>query len=279
MNSPIQHANLYIRRCDHAEIDETWANTPLRAWFWRLYWFMEGEVEFSWSKRRPMVLNKSRIVLLAPGTVPKRRILQRGEYFFVHFAVNGFTEAFWQRFLEGCETHALDPARENDLRFILHALRTGNPLPYASELKALSVVSYYLHQAVEQARINRQPMLQAAALGGSRLEQALTLAQSTEGRASVSELAAACSYSRDHFSRKFQEIYKIAPNAFLTELRLQKCSEMLVNTKASIEAIAETCGFNDRSYLTRCFRTWAGVGPATYRKLHVQATRRPDKLA
>jgi AraC family L-rhamnose operon regulatory protein RhaS len=65
--------------------------------------------------------------------------------------------------------------------------------------------------------------------------------------------------------RREDEVGK-PPARYLRETRLANAATMLAHSQASIEAIAEVCGFCDRNYFSTVFRKGYGVGPATYRR-------------
>lgn len=75
-----------------------------------------------------------------------------------------------------------------------------------------------------------------------------------------------------YFDEVFREVYGIPPMQLLRHLRLQKAQHLLEHTDASLEMIAEKCGFTDAAYLSRVFRRDYGQTPGQYRKA-VKSTR------
>jgi AraC-like DNA-binding protein len=55
----------------------------------------------------------------------------------------------------------------------------------------------------------------------------------------------------------------------LVKLRLERAADLL-DGRASIAAIAQTCGYSDHSAFTRQFRAVVGVTPRDYRRLRAQ---------
>ncbi|MCM1121892.1 MAG: helix-turn-helix transcriptional regulator [Eubacterium sp.] len=55
-------------------------------------------------------------------------------------------------------------------------------------------------------------------------------------------------------------------NQILTEIRLQKAKEYLMDTELTIDIIAELCGFNSSSYLSKTFKKVYCVSPSLYRE-------------
>lgn len=82
----------------------------------------------------------------------------------------------------------------------------------------------------------------------------------------LAELAAAAGLSRFHFIRAFREVTGETPRQFQIGARLKAAADQLLDTKASITAIALNVGFNDLSYFNHTFREAFGQSPRAWRK-------------
>ncbi len=71
--------------------------------------------------------------------------------------------------------------------------------------------------------------------------------------------------SAAHFSRQFKKHYKCGFSQMLNKLRIERASELLVNTELSIAEIAQNSGFNDQSYLNKVFLRHMQKTPQQYR--------------
>jgi AraC-like DNA-binding protein len=72
------------------------------------------------------------------------------------------------------------------------------------------------------------------------------------------EMARTAGMSARAFERSFQREYGLPPQQYLKRLRIQTACRLLVDTRESIAAIAQRCGFADQSHLTREFRRVTG---------------------
>lgn len=81
----------------------------------------------------------------------------------------------------------------------------------------------------------------------------------------LSEYARLAGLSIAQFSHLFKEHTGVSPMSYLTELRMQRASELLDQKGTSIKAIAHEVGFQDPLYFSRCFRKCTGISPQAYR--------------
>jgi two-component system, response regulator YesN len=54
-------------------------------------------------------------------------------------------------------------------------------------------------------------------------------------------------------------------------MRIDKASQLLIETQMSIDEAAYKVGFNDRTYFRKIFKRVRGVTPSSYRHLHLKA--------
>ena len=65
--------------------------------------------------------------------------------------------------------------------------------------------------------------------------------------------------------RCFRATIGTTPIRYLREYRIDRATNRLTNSQASIADIAATCGFQDISYFTKTFREMKGLTPKAYR--------------
>lgn len=82
---------------------------------------------------------------------------------------------------------------------------------------------------------------------------------------SVGDLATQCELSRSYFNKAFKESFGRTPSRWLTEYRIARVKECLLEDMALAE-IAIHCGFADQSHMTRVFTGQTGETPARFRK-------------
>ena len=84
---------------------------------------------------------------------------------------------------------------------------------------------------------------------------------------SLEQLSTQCSVSVPHLIRSFKKYLNCTPHEYLLAYRLRQAKQILVGSSASIEQIAESCGFNSASHFTRAFRANTSLTPTEFRKL------------
>ncbi len=82
---------------------------------------------------------------------------------------------------------------------------------------------------------------------------------------SIGDLAAQCELSRSYFNKAFKESFGRTPSRWLTEYRIARVKECLLQDTPLAE-IAIHCGFADQSHMTRVFTSQTAETPARFRK-------------
>ena len=106
--------------------------------------------------------------------------------------------------------------------------------------------------ALESGRIGR-----AVSVMFERPEAPLTLAQ----------LADIAGMSRAAFAVRIKQTVGRSAMDYLREIRLCKAAKILATSDLPIKPVAHRVGFTSRSYFSRTFTAFTGVGPAAYRAM------------
>jgi AraC-like DNA-binding protein len=83
----------------------------------------------------------------------------------------------------------------------------------------------------------------------------------------VRALAAEFGMSRSHFSHFFRKRTGMTPAHFAAEIRVQRATNMLIETAVPLKAIAGACGFANANHFCKVFRRFRQLSPATFRQL------------
>jgi len=78
-------------------------------------------------------------------------------------------------------------------------------------------------------------------------------------RVTLDELAGLLDCSVSYLSRKFKQTVGKSPIDYMIALRIDKAKELLLNTDATLQEIAESVGFSDDSYFNRMFKKQVGL--------------------
>lgn len=84
----------------------------------------------------------------------------------------------------------------------------------------------------------------------------------------VSQLAEIAGYSLYHFTRMFKQVTSQTPVQYLTQQRITRAKELLVESEMSIDEVLAACGFSSYSYFFRIFKKQCGVTPHQYQERH-----------
>lgn len=110
----------------------------------------------------------------------------------------------------------------------------------------------------EQFTKNDMMMQEAALYIKNHCSQALTLG----------EIAAKYHFSREYFSAIFKASTGSGFNEYLTQMRVTKAIDLLINTDLSILEISNLCGFNDSNYFSTIFKKITTFSPKKFRTTH-----------
>jgi len=98
------------------------------------------------------------------------------------------------------------------------------------------------------------------------LATAAKIRESPAESPSIVELAHAAGYSVDHFSRIFLKIIGLRPQHYIIQAKIERASQLLLESNLTIGAISEVVGFQDIFYFSRQFKQKTGQNPSQYRK-------------
>jgi AraC-like DNA-binding protein len=82
---------------------------------------------------------------------------------------------------------------------------------------------------------------------------------------SMTQMALLAGLSSTDFNRRFQQLLRMTPTAYLRTVRIQAARRLLSTTSRALSAIAHETGFTDQRHFTRCFRQTTGLTPGDYR--------------
>jgi AraC family transcriptional regulator len=84
---------------------------------------------------------------------------------------------------------------------------------------------------------------------------------------SLDELAAEVKLSPFHFARMFKQSVGVPPRVYMTQLRMEKVTELLQRTELSVTEIAQEVGYSSSQVLSRVFIKHQNRSPSDYRRV------------
>jgi AraC-like DNA-binding protein len=104
------------------------------------------------------------------------------------------------------------------------------------------------------------------ALEDARLSRVLEqILDRPEQHYTLDRLAEISGMSRSTFAAAFVDAFGRPPFEFLKEVRLRRAAILLSGSSLPVKAIAGRVGFDSRSYFSRAFKDFYGIGPDAYR--------------
>jgi transcriptional regulator GlxA family with amidase domain len=82
----------------------------------------------------------------------------------------------------------------------------------------------------------------------------------------VSVLAERCGMGQQWFTKRFRARFGKSPAQYLVDRRVAVAAQRLVHDQASVDEVADSCGFTDRAHFTKAFTKRLGMPPGRYRE-------------
>ncbi len=86
---------------------------------------------------------------------------------------------------------------------------------------------------------------------------------------SVSQLAGESGMSEVHFRRLFKKIYKISPQEYMTNFKINRAKELLKYSELTVREVSDFLDFSDPCYFSRIFKKKTDYTPSEYRSTGV----------
>lgn len=85
---------------------------------------------------------------------------------------------------------------------------------------------------------------------------------------SLETLAQETGYSKNYFSKLFNDAFGMGINEYITQVRLSHAKKMLISTKDTVTNVGYASGFPSFTTFSREFKKKFGITPSEYRKQH-----------
>ena len=82
----------------------------------------------------------------------------------------------------------------------------------------------------------------------------------------IPELAMLTNHSPSTFNRKFKAYYKVSPNRYIRDKRLDRAADLLSVSDMNVSSVAFECGFNDIPHFSKTFKQRFKIPPSLYQK-------------
>lgn len=84
---------------------------------------------------------------------------------------------------------------------------------------------------------------------------------------SMQNVAEAMNYSDAYFCKLFKQCFNKGFTTYLSEYRVEKAKQLLIDITVNVKEISEKVGYNDSNYFTKVFKRIVGVTPSEYRMI------------
>ena len=233
--------------------------------YYQLHYVVEGEGLFCVGDET-IPLRANMFCLVPPGTshgIQSVQVSQNGvmRILEVKFIASG------EEFLSELEKIPMCCTGSNDLQWLLYQafLESVQVDVYAKKAAAYLFCSW-LYRAIRQHKLSSRELS-----GKSSHTQPVTqvkeyLDTHLGEEVSLDAVAELTGYSKNYLCQIFRERTGMTMNTYLNAARINKATELLVNTNMELAEIAEKCGYNSVHYFIKTFKKIIGVPPGSYRR-------------
>ena len=169
----------------------------------------------------------------------------------------------------GIEVYAFSPdspARLGMAHDILDAIDLLQDEPYGYEMLVRSKLSSFWTGLLQDTEQIRSTAEKTGSVDTERIKKMLEYVHTSYAEKLTAEsIAASADVSVRECGRCFERCIGMPPVKYLTQYRVYKASEMLLETDLSILDISEACGFSSSSYFGKVFSEAMGCTPKAYR--------------
>lgn len=168
--------------------------------------------------------------------------------------------------MEGYACSPDSPLRLSMAHDVLDAIELLKEEPFGYEMKVRSRLSSFWVSLLQDTESIRSSIEKNSSVDTERIKKMLEHVHTAYAdKISVESIAAAAGVSVRECSRCFDRCIGMPPVKYLTQYRLHKAAEMLLETDLSILDVSEACGFSSASYFGKVFSEAMGCTPKEYR--------------
>jgi len=233
--------------------------------YYQLHYVVEGEGLFCVDDET-IPLCADMFSLVPPGTSHGIQSVQVGQNGVMRILEVKFI-ASGADFLSDLEKISVRCTGTNDLQRLLYqAFLESVQMDVYAKKSASYLFCSWLYQTIRQHKFSSrelsskfsrtQPVAQIKAYLDSHLGEEVSLD-------AVAELTG---YSKNYLCQIFREHTGMTMNTYLNATRINKATELLVNTNMELVEIAEKCGYNSVHYFIKTFKKIIGIPPGNYRR-------------
>lgn len=243
--------NIDVSGCSFKKIQRTKENIPTEnCMYWRLYWNPQGGEDLFYRGQCHRTIPDQITIISPQAEVSRFPTPEPFEHFYIHFTLGMPWDMLTDKFFQVPMTPVMKSLAEE-------CILDNNP----HKLKIFSICAL-ISECLSSIELTESqiPVLD------KRIENTIDFINSNPAKKMDNDtLAQKNSMSRNAFARLFKQQTSLSPQLFIRGKRLDRCSQLLINTDKSLEEIAEICGFCDRHYLTRLFARKNKISPAAFR--------------
>lgn len=192
-----------------------------------------------------------------------------GEFAFDQMGSHPLLENLPQKLLVTGDTSYNTKWLDSAMGFIAHESDQLEPGAHAIIDRLSEIILIQAIRATLAAATDHLPFL--SVFSDPRINRVLTAIHANPaGDWSVERLGQLVNMSRSSFSNRFTELANMTPLQYVIFVRLQKSSQLLIETGHALSTIAERVGYQSEAAFSQAFKKQYGMRPGEFRRTHTK---------
>ncbi len=159
---------------------------------------------------------------------------------------------------------------DSAIGFITHEAASKQPGANAIVDRLSEIILVQVIRAtLEAAQVEQQPLPFLSAFTDRKINSMMAAIHADPGHDwSVQSLGSLANMSRSSFANRFSELTNMSPLKYLLFVRLQKASQLLLETNMTLMTVAEEVGYHSKASFSQAFKRQFHMRPGECRKVY-----------
>lgn len=258
--------DLYMKYCGMEECAPNYTYGPAIRDNYLIHFCLAGKGKYH-CNNKSYEINKGDVFLIMPGDVTFYQADEDDPWTYAWIGFDGKkAELYLKRCNLGEEGLVSHVGDVDDIRKTVIEILAHYKLSYSNEMYIQGKLFLLLSNL---AKFSNIPYNSEGENDNAYVQKAIEYIQNNyQNDVAIQSIADFIGLNRSYLSTLFKKHIKQTPQEFLKHYRLFQAKDFLINTELPINYISYSCGYGSHMSFSKAFRSYFGMGPREYRKIH-----------